>query len=66
MTKTPLREVSGKSVVEQKVQCIDTYIYIMASLTVETWTCDACGNESDTKLKCCANCRSVYYCILKH
>ena len=34
----------------------------MASLTVETWTCDACGNESDTKLKCCAGCRSVYYC----
>ena len=22
----------------------------MASLTVETWTCDACGKESDVKL----------------
>ena len=37
----------------------------MASLTVETWQCDACGKESDTKLKCCAGCRSVYYCDAK-
>ena len=37
----------------------------MASLTVETWTCDACGKESDVKLKCCDGCRSVYYCDVK-
>ena len=38
---------------------------IMASLTVETWQCDACGKESVTKLQCCGGCKSVYYCDTK-
>ena len=37
----------------------------MASLTVETWQCDACGKESVTKLQCCGGCKSVYYCDAK-
>ena len=37
----------------------------MASLTVETWQCDACGKESDVKLRLCGGCRSVYYCDSK-
>ena len=37
----------------------------MASLTVETWQCDACGKESVTKLQCCGGCKSVYYCDKK-
>ena len=37
----------------------------MASLTVETWQCDACGKESDIKLQCCGGCKSVYYCDKK-
>ena len=37
----------------------------MASLTVETWQCDACGKESDIKLQCCGGCKSVYYCDAK-
>ena len=37
----------------------------MASLTVETWQCDACGKESITKLQCCGGCKSVYYCDKK-
>ena len=37
----------------------------MASLTVETWQCDACGKESDIKLQRCGGCKSVYYCDAK-
>ena len=37
----------------------------MASLTVETWKCDACGKESITKLQGCGGCKSVYYCDKK-
>ena len=37
----------------------------MASLTVETWQCDACGKESITKLQGCGGCKSVYYCDKK-
>ena len=37
----------------------------MASLTVETWQCAACGKESVTKLQCCGGCKSVYYCDAK-